>query len=266
MKTSKHENIVNKNTQDIFLRNAILALLNLMNREIIIDLIRGGEVEKHEIPFFYNQGGNQGFMQDFFVDLPDDCKYPEFAEGNYDIIPRGIITLTSFQIKSGDITNQFVRGTFTQEERDENNEKRMKAYSSMLYSLPLDLSFDLKIKVDNLNKTFKIMEKIMDFYYKNRVVYFQYRGVRIPAQIKFPESVTQDKKYTFNYNDNTDVTISFQLSMETYYPSFNEETTRFKGNTIQQFGIKQKGEGSGTTIRNYWVDRDGQTEPGPAFE
>ena len=64
----------------------------------------------------------------------------------------------------------------------------------------------------------------MDFYYKNKVVYFQYRGVRIPAQIKFPESITQDKKYTFNYNDNTDVTISFQLSMETYYPSFNEET------------------------------------------
>ncbi len=69
MKSSNHEKIVNKNTQDIFLRNAILSLLNLMNREIIIDMIREGKVEKYDIPFFYNQGGNQGFMQDFFIDL-----------------------------------------------------------------------------------------------------------------------------------------------------------------------------------------------------
>ena len=99
MQNSNHENIRNSNVQDIFLRNATLSVLDVLNRKIIIDLVRGDKVEKHEIPFFYNFAGNQGFMQDFFIDLPEDCKYPTLAEGNYDIVPRGIVTLKTFSYK-----------------------------------------------------------------------------------------------------------------------------------------------------------------------
>lgn len=256
MKNSNHEKIQNKNTQDIFLRNATLALLDVLNREIIIDLVRDGRIEKHEIPFVYNFAGTQGFMQDFFIGLPDDCNYPQFADGNYEVVPRGIVTLGAFSIKSSDITNKFVRGTFTQEERNENDQKVMKAYSSRLYSLPMTIKFDLKIKSDNLNKTFKIIEKIFDFYYKNRVLYFQYRGIRIPAQITFPESITNDKKYAFSYTDDTYVNISFSIDMETYYPSFEDSSTMYKGNVIQQFGSNQRLDGSGTIINSDWIDRD----------
>ena len=223
MQISNHENIENSNTQDIFLRNATLSLLDVLNRKIIIDLARNDEITKHEVPFFYNFAGNQGFMQDFFIDVPDGvCKYPKFAEGNYDQVPRGIVTLTNFGIQSSDITNPFVRGTFTQEERGDNDEKIMKAYSSRLRTLPMKLTFDLKIISDNLNKTFKITEKIFDFYYANIVTYYQYRGIRIPAQIKFPESISNDKKYNFTYKDDTTVETSLQVSMETYYPSFDQ--------------------------------------------
>jgi hypothetical protein len=256
MKSSNHENIQNQNTQDIFLRNATLSLLDMLNREIIIDLVREGKIEKHEIPFFYNFAGTQGFMKDFFTEVPNDCKYPDFAEGNYDIVPRGIITLNSFQIKSSDITNKFVRGTFTQEERNENDQKVMKAYSSRLFSLPMSLKFDIKIKVDNLNKAFKITEKIFDFYYKNKVLYFQYRGIRIPAQVTFPETISNDKKYSFTYTDDTYVNMTFSIDMETYYPSFDDSSTRYKGNVIRQFGSYQKLNGSGIRINEDWIDSD----------
>jgi hypothetical protein len=256
MQNSNHENITNKNTQDIFLRNATLALLDVLNRRVIIDLVRDGNIEKHEIPFFYNFAGNQGFMQDFFIDIPDNCKYPEYAEGNYDIVPRGIVTLNNFSIKTGDITNKFVRGTFTQEERNENDQKVMKAYSSRLYSLPMNLKFDVKIKTDNLNKTFKITEKIFDFYYKNEVLYFQYRGIRIPGQIVFSDSITNDKKYNFTYSDDTYVNTSFSIDMETYYPSFDDSSTMYKGNTIKQWGSFTKLSGSNTNIGQDWIDTD----------
>lgn len=256
MQSSDHENIINKNTQDIFLRNATLSLLDVLNRRIIIDLVRGDTIEKHEVPFFYNFAGTGGFMQDFFIDLPDDCKYPQFAEGTYDVVPRGIVTLNNFAIKTSDITNKFVRGSFTQEERDKNNEKKMKAFSSRLYSLPMDLNFSVKIKSDNLNKTFKIIEKIFDFYYKNEVVYFQYRGIRIPGQIKFPETMTNDKKYAFNYNDDTYIDTSFSISMETYFPSFDTSSTLYKGNVIRQFGVTKKIQDSGTTISDSLIDKD----------
>jgi hypothetical protein len=255
MKDSTHENIENRNTKDIFFRNASLSLIDLLNRQVIIEMVRQDRIEKHEIPFFYNMAGTGGFMQDFFIDVPGDCKYPDAAEGNFDVVPRGIVTLTGFQIKSGDITNKFVRGTFTQEERDRNDQKVMKAYSSRLYSLPMDLSFDIKIKSDNLNKTFKITEKIMDLYFKNNVTYFQFRGIRIPAQIKFPEEIQNDKKYDFTYADDKYVNSSFKISMETYYPSFDDSSTRYKGNVIRQFNSRTKLD-TGEVINSDWIDQD----------
>jgi hypothetical protein len=251
-----NEDIRNKNVQDIFLRNATLSLLDILNRKIIIDLVRDGNIEKHEIPFFYNFSGGEGFMKDFFIEVPDGCKIPKLAEGNYDIVPRGIITLDSFQIKSSDITNKFVRGTFLQQERNDNDQKENKAYSARLYCLPLMLKFKVKILCDNLNKTFKIMEKIIDMYYKNKVVYFQYRGVRIPGQFIFPDQEGFEKKYDFTYETDQRVNISFTMDMETYFPSFDETTVFYKGNTIGQIELNQKIKDSGASLGTSWIDVD----------
>jgi hypothetical protein len=250
------QNIRNSNTQDIFLRNATLSLLDVLNRQIIIELVRDGEIEKHEIPFFYNFAADEGFMKDFFIQIPEGCKIPTLAEGNYDIIPRGIITLSSFSVKSSDITNKFVRGSFTQQELDDNNQKVNKGYSGRLYSLPMELKFSAKILCDNLNKTFKIMEKIIDMFYKNRVVYFQYRGIRIPGQFTFPDSESFQKEYNFDYTNDQRVNITFDIAMETYFPSFNEDSVFYKGNTIKQFGLNTKMEDTGADINGVWIDQD----------
>lgn len=256
MKNTLHENIRNENVDDIFMRNATLSLLDLLNREVIIDLKRKDKVEKFDIPFFYNFGGDEGFMKDFFMELPTDCKYPNFAEGNYDQMPRGIVTLTGFSVKTQDFTNKFVRGTFTQEVRNVNDQKQLKAFSSRLFSLPMSLKYSVKIESDNLNKTFKIIEKIFDFYYKNQVRYFQFRGIRIPAQITFPDSADFQKNYNFSYSDNTVVSISLNLDMETYFPTFDESSTFYKGNTISQFNLREQQEGSGAILDDSWIDRD----------
>lgn len=256
MKNSNHENIKNENVQDIFMRNATLSLLDLLNRNVIIDLKRGDVVEKYEIPFFYNFGGDEGFMKDFFLELPTDCKYPNFAEGNYEQMPRGVVTLSSFSIKPSDITNKFVRGTFTQEMRDVNGQKELKAFSSRLFTLPISLKFAVKIESDNINKTFKIIEKIFDFYYKNQVRYFQFRGIRIPAQIVFPENADFQKTYAFSYTDNTTVSITLNLDMETYFPSFDDHSTFYKGNTIKQINLRETQAGTNGTINDVWIDQD----------
>ena len=260
MKDLNNLNIVNSNVQDIFLRNATLSLLDLLNREIIIDLVRNGVVEKHEIPVFYNFAGDEGFMKDFFIELPDDCKYPLKAEGNYDLYPRGVVTFNSFAIRPGDLTNKFVRGSFNQEEVDDNGNKKLTAYSSRLFSLPLTLNYSLKFESDNMNKTFKILEKIFDFYYKNQVRYFQFRGIRIPAQITFPETGDIQKNYNFSYLGDTKVSFSIVIAVETYFPSFDDYSTRHKGNTIRQFGIREKNEGNNSPIKDSWLDIDNVTE------
>jgi len=256
MQNTRQENIRNENVQDIFMRNATLTLLDLLNRQVIIDLKRNDAVEKFEIPFFYNFGGDEGFMKDFFLELPTDCKYPSHAEGNYEQMPRGIVTLSSFQIKSGDITNKFVRGTFTQETRDLNDQKQLKAYSSRLFTLPISLKYSVKIESDNINKTFKIIEKIFDFYYKNQVRYFQFRGVRVPAQIVFPENADFQKNYNFSYTDSNTVSITLNLDMETYFPSFDDHSTFYKGDTIKQINFRESQSGSNGIIDDVWIDQD----------
>lgn len=263
MRSTRHENIRNENVQDIFLRNATLTLLDLLNRNVIIDLKRNDEIEKYEIPFFYNFGGDEGFMKDFFLELPTDCKYPNFAEGNYERMPRGVVTLNSFAVRAGDLTNKFVRGTFTQEERDINDQKKMKAYSSRLFVLPMTLKYGIKIESDNINKAFKILEKIFDFYYKNSVRYFQFRGIRIPSQFTFPDSADFQKNYNFSYTDNQIVTVNLNVDMETYFPSFDDYSTFYKGNTIHQFNVRAKQEGSGSSLDELWIDIDNLPgEPG----
>ena len=256
MKNTNQENIRNENVQDIFMRNATLTVLDLLNRNVIIDLKRGETVEKHEVPFFYNFGGDEGFMKDFFLELPTDCKYPNHAEGNYEIMPRGVVTLSSCAIRANDITNKFVRGTFNQEVRDINDQKQLKAYSARLFTLPITLKYALKIESDNINKTFKIIEKIFDFYYKNQVKYFQFRGVRIPAQITFPESADFQKLYNFTYTDNNIVSITLNLDMETYFPSFDDHSTFYKGNTIHQINLRETQTGSNAALDDSWIDKD----------
>lgn len=256
MKISQNENIRNENVQDIFLRNATLSLLDLLNREVVISLKRNDQVTQHEVPFFYNFGGDEGFMKDFFIEIPDNCKLPNHAEGNYEQMPRGIVTLGSFTIRTADITNKFVRGSFNQEVRDENDQKMLKAFSSRLFALPMTLAFSIKIESDNINKTFKIMEKIFDFYYKNQVRYFQFRGVRIPAQVTFPDTAQFTKSYSFTYTDANIVSISLDLNMETYFPSFDDHSTFYKGNTIKQINLREDSGLTGSTLNDSWIDRD----------
>jgi hypothetical protein len=256
MQVTHTENIRNENVQDIFLRNATLSMLDLLNRQVIIQLKRDDKIEDHEIPFFYNFGGDEGFMKDFFLELPTDCHYPNHAEGNYEQLPRGILTLSSFTIKPSDNTNKFVRGSFNEETRDENDQKSIKAFSARLFTLPMVLSYNIKIESDNINKTFKIMEKIFDFYYKNQVRYFQFRGVRIPAQVTFPDTAQFTKSYNFVYSDANTVSISLDINMETYFPSFDDHSKMYKGNTIKQFNIKEVTGSDNTTLNDSWVDQD----------
>jgi hypothetical protein len=256
MKVTHTENIRNENVQDIFLRNATLSMLDLLNRQVIIQLKRDDKIEDHGVPFFYNFGGDEGFMKDFFLELPTDCHYPNHAEGNYEQLPRGILTLSSFTIKPSDNTNKFVRGSFNEETRDENDQKSIKAFSARLFTLPMVLTYNIKIESDNINKTFKIMEKIFDFYYKNQVRYFQFRGVRIPAQMTFPDSAQFTKSYSFIYSDTNTVSISLDINMETYFPSFDDHSKMYKGNTIKQFNLREVTGDDGTTLSDSWIDQD----------
>lgn len=242
------------NTDDIFLRNLTIALLDLLNGSMSIDLARNDTVETFNVPFLYNYGTDEGFLKDFYIGLPDNCQIP-VAEGTYDIVPRGIVTLNTFQVKTSDITNKFIRGSFTETEKGSQDENVLTGYSAQLYSLPMTVRFDVKIICDNLNKAFKIAERMLDVNYANRVMYFQYHGVRIPAQFQFPAAETVDKKYTFMYTDNNKLTVSLSLDVETYFPSFEQSSRRKSTNVMERMNIGVNDAG-GVLLKDDWIDQN----------
>lgn len=243
------------NTDDIFLRNLTIALLDLLNGEMEFTLGRDDHNETIKIPFIYNYGNDEGFMKDFYVGLPNDCKVP-IAEGTYDIIPRGIVTLTSFQVKTSDLTNKFIRGSFTEPERGDNDERVLTGYSAQLYSLPLAVKFDIKIICDNLNKSFKIAESMLNINFSNRVMYFQYHGIRIPAQFQFPSTEIVDKQYKFTLVDANKIHVTLSLDVETYFPSFDKSSKLKSSNVMERIEVKRTISGTSTVIADEWIQED----------
>ena len=247
------------NTDDIFLRNLTIALLDLLNESMTITLARNDTFENFSVPFLYNYGTDEGFLKDFYVGLPADCTIP-VAEGTYDIIPRGIVTLNSFQVKSSDVTSRFVRGQFSEPEKGSQDQNVLTGYSAQLYSLPMSVKFDVKIISDNLNKAFKIAERMMDVNYANRVMYFQYNGVRIPAQFQFPATEAVEKKYTFTYTDNNKLNVNLSIDVETYFPSFEQSSKRKSTNVMERMnaGIT---DANGIVITDSWLDQNSGINP-----
>ena len=242
------------NTDDIFLRNLTIALLDLLNGSMTLSLSRDDHKETFSVPFLYNFGTDEGFLKDFYIGLPDNCQIP-VAEGTYDIIPRGIVTLSSFQVKSSDITNRFIRGQYSELERGPNDQNVLTGYSAQLYSLPISVKFDVKIICDNLNKAFKIAEKMLDINYANRVMYFQYNGVRIPAQFQFPTNETIDKVYKFSMTDQNKINVTLSIDVETYFPSFEQSSKRLSTNVIERINLNKKDD-SGNNMTSSWVDQN----------
>jgi hypothetical protein len=44
--------------------------------------------------------------------------------------------------------------------------------------------------------------------------------------------------------------------METYFPSFDDHSKMYKGNTIKQFNLREVTGDDGTTLSDSWIDQD----------
>lgn len=230
--------MVNKNTHGSFIRNAVIGLIDLLNTESQYEVVRQDEKKDIHVPFFYNFGVDEQFMKDFFFNLPPNCNIP-LAEGNYERLPRGVVTLESVSVNTSNLTNSYVRGNWQAEARDDNDRKIAVGHSARMRSLPLSITFSVEVRVDTANQAFKILEMFMDTFYANRVIFFQHKGLRIPAQFRFPDSDQINKNYTFDFNTQADNFTSLKgtVIMEVPYPTFDRASDRLSNNVMQQIGL-----------------------------
>ena len=223
-----------KNTKDIFLRNAIVAALNLFSDNMTIEQVENGIPKRYPVKFFYHMGSNEQLMKDFFVDYKDECHVP-YAEGNYDIAPKGVIKIDDFSIKTNELTNRFVRGVHISESTDDNGTKTLDPVSARLFVLPIYINFSGELFADNYNQCFKLVQEMFRTFYKNNYVHFQFEGMRISGLISIGDSLSPDKKFEFTWEDNQKIRLTFNFIMETYMPVFDSSTNVFIGDYIREF-------------------------------
>ena len=124
----------------------------------------------------------------------------------------------------------------------------MKAYSAYTTSIPLSMTFDVKLRADTLLDTFKIFQAVIQTFYKVFSFSVEFGGMRVPVQVGFPEQYQNDKQLEFSYqNTQKWIETTFSVAVETYYPQKDLETERFRGN-LMQAGIRLKVSTNETTI------------------
>lgn len=226
-----------RNTDDIFTRNVIGGLLKVLNNTLSYDQIwddKKGLAEKITVPFYYDLGNPLGerFIQDNYLFFGDQCGFKKI-NGNFDMIPRGVISLNSSVIQADQITNRMVYGEYQKEDPADG---KIKTYVAFLYSLPITISVQATIYTSTFNETLKIDQACKEFFYKNKTYYITYRGMKLGCRVGFPESFLGEKMSGYTMGTDSDKNYQkteFELVIECYQPVFDYTTERLKSNVIR---------------------------------
>jgi hypothetical protein len=219
------------NTDNVHARAVIVGLVNLLNSKVQFENIYSDtDTQIVEVPFYYNFGGDERFLQDYFLQW-NECLTPKMVDGNVDPIPRGIVTLESSTINTNMLTNRFIRGNYVKQVGNE-----VLTYNAFLNPIPLTMNFTVKIVTDTSLDAFKVQQAVLETFYKTQVFSVEFKGFRVPCQVGFPEDQGIEKTFEFTYQSETEISFNCPLQLETYFPVTDPTTERFAGNRMNYPG------------------------------
>lgn len=221
------------NNEDILIRAIIAGVLNVLNNKIVYEQVWDNrDIENIEVPWFYNQSGDERYMQDFYTHYKD-CFNPRYIDGNFDVVPRGTITYTGSSIDNSRITSRFVQGQYNKVLNGQ-----LETYYSNLFNIPLNIDFECDVIVDTQVTALKIEQILREEFFKTVTFYVYYKGLRIPCQAGFPEDVVIDKPIEYSFDNERKYTLKFKLQTECYQPVFDKTTEKHIRNKIRAFNFK----------------------------
>jgi len=222
------------NSDNVFFRALVVAFINAINEKIRYDVIVSPtESRPFSLDFYFSLVGDGRFIQDNFINM-DNCKF-DFADGNYDPIPRGVVSISGIEMPEDSLTNNYVRIEY-----QKLVDGAMKTYSAQAIIIPLRVQFQVDIIVDILLDYFRIAQVAFSEFFKTIPFSFRYETMRIPARAMIPAPLPGEKPYSYNYGDDQRIKMSFSIEVETYMPVIDHSTEFFKGNSIQTFSSSQE--------------------------
>lgn len=201
------------NSDNIVLRYVIVATLaELREKVYFYNRISEDEQVKIQLPFYYSVSGNERFLLDVFKFGAQEAGE---AIGNYEVVPRGVMTFTSGSIESGSMTNKFVRSEFVRE-----FDGQLKTYSLETAFLPITLNFDCVVVCSNNTEMLKVTESIISKLYKATMYQVDLGMMRVQSSMVVPEEYSQNRLFEFGLNDRKEFNVEFSIEVKTFMPVF----------------------------------------------
>jgi len=225
------------NWEDVFLRDLVVSFLDVLNDRIYWVNNWEDESRKINVPFYYSVTGGDDFLLDSFVDDVPDKR----IELNYDQIPRGIVTLKSWKIKSDQLSNPNVRISRVVEDNE-----MLKRVVSKVRTLPLTASFEINVKVASELDLFKLIQSIWNFVYQYQYFYFDHNFLRIDAFLKLSDDDQNSVLREIKMNTAVYPEHKFNVKVETYYPLYGdiEQIPPIKRTMFKQYTWNLAGSGA----------------------
>jgi hypothetical protein len=210
------------NMEDVFFRDLTVCVLDTLEGQIKwVNRFSSGDV-RVEVPFYYSLSGDERFLLDTFAD--DVVSENRFVELNTDVIPRGHITLKSFNINSDEFANPNVWLRMVVE-----NDFEIRKVLARVRAVPITVDYELVILLSNEVDTFKCSQAILDTLWIYKFMYFEHNFMNIDAVILMPDTnsieIAREKNLT---SDNT-IKLSLSFQVQTYYPAFRKDRVSMEG-------------------------------------
>jgi len=210
------------NMEDVFFRDLTACVLDTLEGQIRwINRFSSGDVYV-EVPFYYSLTGDERYLLDTFAD--DVVSENRFIELNTDIIPRGHITLTSFNINSDEFANPNVWLRMVVE-----NEVEIRKVLAKVRAVPITVSYDLEILLSSEIDIFKCSQAVMDTLWLYKFMYFEHNFMNIDAVILMPDNSSIEIAREKNMSSDNTIKMKVSFEVQTYYPAFRKDRVNATG-------------------------------------
>lgn len=211
------------NMDEVFLRDLTICVLDTLEGRVKwINRFTSGDVQVN-VPFYYSLTGDDRFLLDAFTD--DVVSTNRFVELNTDQIPRGHVTLTSWQIRSDEFRNPNIWLRNVVEDNVE-----AKRVLNKLRAIPITATYNLEVLLKTEVDVFKCSQAIMNTLWLYKYMYFEHNYMNIDAIMIQPDNNSIEIVREKNLKSDNTIKLTASLEVQTFYPAFitNVEVKPFR--------------------------------------
>lgn len=203
------------NYDNVYLRMITVALGKTLNRKLRWINYFSDEKRCITLPFTYRLFGQERFLLDSYLDDITDKR----EELNTDQIPRGVISLTSFNSVSDEFANPNIY--IPKDCKIKNEWKRI---ITKVKAIPMQMSFDVEILLDDVRDVWVCSEKIMEGFFPYYFFNMDYFGIKMDIVLQLPDDKQVEIPSEGDFTSDKKKTIKFPLVVKSYYPVWTVDT------------------------------------------